>query len=154
MKWYNQLIFNIWLNTSTSLVIVWMVFGIYFHFVIYWYNYNCFMNMFFNHLISISKIFLKIYNLIPWVLNYFIPITVCKKPFNIKVLVEVQTHFKTNFYSNDLWSPSCVFNLWELSDIYIHYSSYSSLILVFYSFVYLLQCKHEKLQHFPFFKNV
>jgi hypothetical protein len=59
LKQYNQLIFNIWLSTSTSLVIVWMVFGVYLHFVVYWYDY----------------IF------IPWVLNYFIPSTTCKKPF-------------------------------------------------------------------------
>jgi hypothetical protein len=55
LKWDNEFICNIWLSTSSNLVIVWMVFKVYFHFAIYWYNYNFFNNTFFNHLISISK---------------------------------------------------------------------------------------------------
>jgi hypothetical protein len=55
LKWDNELICNIWLNTSSNLLIIWMVFEIYLHFVVYRYNYIFFTNILFNHLISISK---------------------------------------------------------------------------------------------------
>ncbi len=50
---------------SSNLVIVWMVFEVYLHFAIYWYDYNFFINIVFNHLISISKwdFFLQSYSL-------------------------------------------------------------------------------------------
>jgi hypothetical protein len=35
LKWGNEIICNIWLNTSWSLVIVWIVFETYFHFAVY-----------------------------------------------------------------------------------------------------------------------
>jgi hypothetical protein len=106
LKQYNQLIFNIWLSTSTSLVIVWMVFGVYLHFVVYWYDYIFFMNIYFNHLISISKqIFLFTILFLGFWTTLF-QVQLAKNPFNNKVLVEVQTHevSKNNFYSNNLWS--------------------------------------------------
>jgi hypothetical protein len=53
LKWDNEFICNIWLSTSLSLVIIWMVFKVYFHFVLYWWDYIFFT--FFNHLISISN---------------------------------------------------------------------------------------------------
>jgi hypothetical protein len=56
LKWDNEFLCNIWLNISSSLVIVWMVFYVYFHFTVYWYNYNFFTNIFFNHLISNFKV--------------------------------------------------------------------------------------------------
>jgi hypothetical protein len=73
---------NIWLNTSSHLVIVWMVFEVYLHFAIYCDNYNfLMMNIFFKHLLSISKWVFFLYNLILLVLNYIIPNTTSKKPF-------------------------------------------------------------------------
>jgi hypothetical protein len=65
LKWDNELIWNIWLNTWSNLVIFWMVFEVYLHFVVYWYNYNFFINIFFNHLILILKwdFFLQYYSL-------------------------------------------------------------------------------------------
>jgi hypothetical protein len=65
LKWDIELIYNIWLSTSSSLVIIWMVLKIHLRFVVYWYDYNFFINIFFNHLISISKwdFFLQSYSL-------------------------------------------------------------------------------------------
>ncbi len=107
LKWYNQFIFNIWLSTSTSLVVVWMVFGVYLHFVVYWYDNNFFMNVLFNHLISISKQFFLFTILFLGFWTTLFLVQFVKNPCNIKVLVEVQTHevSKNNFYSNNLWSP-------------------------------------------------
>ncbi len=58
-----KLICNIWLSTSSSLVIAWIIFEVYLHFAIYRYDYNFFIYIIFNHLISISKwdIFLQSY---------------------------------------------------------------------------------------------
>jgi hypothetical protein len=56
LKWYNELICNIWLSTSSNLLIVWMVFEIYLHFVVYWYNFIFFTNILFNHLIFNFKV--------------------------------------------------------------------------------------------------
>jgi hypothetical protein len=80
MKWDNELICNIWLSTSSSLIIVWMVFEVYLHFAIYHDNYKFFTNIFFNHLISISK-WIFFHKFIIWVFNYLIPSTICRKPF-------------------------------------------------------------------------
>jgi hypothetical protein len=55
LKWDNEFTCNIWWNISSSLVIVWMVFEVYLHFVIYHDNYNFLTNIIFNQLISISK---------------------------------------------------------------------------------------------------
>jgi len=52
-------------------------FEVYLHFVVYQYDYNFVINIFFNHLISISK-WDVFYNLIIWVLNYLIPSIICK----------------------------------------------------------------------------
>ncbi len=79
LKWDNELIWNIWLNTSSNLVMFWMVFKVYLHFVVYWYNYNFFINIFFNHLILILK-WDFFNNIILWVLNYLIP-SITKKKF-------------------------------------------------------------------------
>jgi len=35
LKWDNEFICNIWLNTSLSLVIIWMIFEIYLQFIVY-----------------------------------------------------------------------------------------------------------------------
>jgi hypothetical protein len=66
---------------QTSLVIVWMVFGVYLHFVVYLYDYNFFMNIFCNHLISISKqVFLfTILFLVFWTILF--QVQFAKKPF-------------------------------------------------------------------------
>jgi hypothetical protein len=55
LKWGNEFICNIWLNTSSSLVIIWIVLKVYLHFVIYCDDYNFLTNIYFDHLISISK---------------------------------------------------------------------------------------------------
>ncbi len=54
-RWDNEFICNIWLSTSSSLIIIWMIFEICLHFVIYCDNYFFFINILFNHLMSISK---------------------------------------------------------------------------------------------------
>jgi hypothetical protein len=62
-----QWIHMIWLSvsSSSSLVILWMVFEIYLPFAVYHDDYNFFINIIFNHLISISKwdFFLQSYSL-------------------------------------------------------------------------------------------
>jgi hypothetical protein len=65
LTWDNELICNIWLSTSSSLIIVWMVLEVYLHFAIYCDDYKIFTNILFNHLISISKwdFFLQSYSL-------------------------------------------------------------------------------------------
>ncbi len=55
LKWDNELICNIWLSASSSLVVIWMGFIVYLHFAIYHDNYNFLTNKLLNHLISISK---------------------------------------------------------------------------------------------------
>jgi hypothetical protein len=35
VKLYNQFIFNIWLNISSSFAIIWIIFKVYLHFAIY-----------------------------------------------------------------------------------------------------------------------
>jgi len=55
LKWDNEIICNIWLSTSWSLVIVWMVFEIYLHFAVYHDDDHFCTNIIFNHLTSISK---------------------------------------------------------------------------------------------------
>jgi hypothetical protein len=103
LKWDNEFICNIWLNTSSNLLIVWMVFEIYLHFVVYRYNYIFFTNILFNHLISTSK-WDFFDNLFFWVLKYFIPIIIIFKCFNIN-LVEVQKHsFKNSICDNNFLS--------------------------------------------------
>jgi len=67
-----------------------MVFEVYFHFAIYWYEYNFFINIFFNHLISISKwdVFWQSYSLgfeLPYSKYYLQRIVSFK-------LVELQIH--------------------------------------------------------------
>jgi hypothetical protein len=59
-----------------------MIFKKHLHFAIYHDDYNFFINILFNHLISISKweLFRKSFFL---VLNYLILSTICKKPFLI-----------------------------------------------------------------------
>jgi hypothetical protein len=78
-----------------------MVFEIYLPFAIYHDDYNFFINIIFNHLISISKwdLFLQSYSL-----GFELPYSkyhLQKKPFNIS-LVEVQTYIvsKNNFCDN------------------------------------------------------
>jgi hypothetical protein len=51
-----HLIFNIWFSISWSLIIIWMVFGLYFHFVVLCDEYHIFTNIFWNHLISIKNV--------------------------------------------------------------------------------------------------
>ncbi len=76
---------------QTSLVIVWMVFGVYLHFVVYWYDYKFFMNIFLNHLISISKqVFLFTILFLGFWTTLF-QVQFAKKPFHIN-LVEIQKH--------------------------------------------------------------
>lgn len=55
MKWGNEFIRNIWLTTWSSLLIIWIVFKVYLHFVIYCDDYNFLINIYFNNLKSISK---------------------------------------------------------------------------------------------------
>jgi hypothetical protein len=100
-----ELICNIWLTTSLSLVIVWMVFEVYLHFAIYHDDYKFLTNIFFNHLILISKWFF-FYNLIFWVLQLLYSNYHLQKTFNIS-LVEVQKHVvsKSNICDNNLWPP-------------------------------------------------
>jgi hypothetical protein len=53
---------------------------LYLHFLAYCADYIFLINIFFNQLILNSKWdFLN--NIIPWGFNYFIPSTICKKPF-------------------------------------------------------------------------
>jgi hypothetical protein len=80
LKWDNELICNIWLNTSSNLSIIWIVFKIYFHFAVYWYNYRIFINTLFNHLVSTSK-WDFFYNLFLWVFKYLIPSIIYRKIF-------------------------------------------------------------------------
>jgi hypothetical protein len=46
LKWDNEFICNIWLSTSSNLVIVWMVFEVYLHFAVYRDDYNFLINIF------------------------------------------------------------------------------------------------------------
>jgi hypothetical protein len=85
LKWDNELICNIWLSTSSNLLIVWMILKIYLHFAIYQYNY-----IFFNHLISTSKWDL-FYNFFFGFWNTLFQVLFIRKCFNIN-LVEVQKH--------------------------------------------------------------
>jgi hypothetical protein len=103
LKWDNEFICNIWLNTSSNLLIVWMVFEIYLHFVVYRYNYIFFTNIVFNHLISTSKWdFLTIFFFGFW--NILFQILFTKKCFSIN-LVEVQKHsFKSSICDNSFLS--------------------------------------------------
>ncbi len=55
LKWDNELC-NKWSSISSNLVIIWMVFEIYLHFVIYHDDYNFFTIILFNNLILISKV--------------------------------------------------------------------------------------------------
>jgi len=92
----------------------WMIFEVYLHFAVYWYNYNFFINILFNYLISISK-WDFFNNLILWVLNYSIPSTICKKSFNIN-LIEVQKHviLKSSICDNNLWPSYYAFTqIWK-----------------------------------------
>jgi hypothetical protein len=79
-----------------------MGFEVYLHFVVYRYDYKFFINIFFNHLISISK-WDFFCNPIHRVLNYFIPSIIYKNCFNIN-LVDVQKHIvsKSNICDNNL----------------------------------------------------
>jgi hypothetical protein len=86
LKWDNELIYDIWwLSTSSSLVIIWMVFEIHLHFVVYWYDYKFFINILFNHLISISK-WDFFYNLILWVWITLFQVLFVKNHFNINLV--------------------------------------------------------------------
>jgi hypothetical protein len=90
LKWDNKFICNILLNTSSSLVIIWMVFEVYLHFVVYGYDYKFFINIFFILLISISKWdFFTILFFGFWITS--IQILFEKDHFNIN-FVEVQKH--------------------------------------------------------------
>jgi hypothetical protein len=55
LKWDIEFICNIWLSTSSNLVIIWIVFEVYFHFGVCCDNYRFFTTVFSNCLISISK---------------------------------------------------------------------------------------------------
>jgi hypothetical protein len=79
-----------------------MVFKVYVHFAIYCDDYNFFTNIYFNHLISISK-WDFFYNLILWVLNYLIPSTIAKNPININ-LIKIQSHIisKNNIFDSNI----------------------------------------------------
>ncbi len=104
LKWDNELIYNIWLSTSSSLAIALIVFEVYLHFAIYWYDYNFFIYIIFNHLILISKwiFFLQSYFFGFWSTSF--QVLFAKKCFNIS-LVEVQKHVisKHNICGNNLW---------------------------------------------------
>jgi hypothetical protein len=104
LKWDNELICNIWLSISSSLVITWIVFEVYLHFAIYRYDYNFFIYIIFNHLISISKVrfFLTILFFGFWSTSF--QVLFAKNRFNIS-LVEVQKHVisKHNICNNNLW---------------------------------------------------
>jgi len=64
LKWDNEFICNKWSSISSNLAIIWMVFEIYLHFIIYHDDYNFFTTILFNNLISISKVdFFTIYSL-------------------------------------------------------------------------------------------
>jgi hypothetical protein len=84
LKWDNELICNIQLNISSSLVVIWMVFIVYLHFAIYHDNSNFLTYKLFSHLISISKwdffgqskLFFGF-----WTMLFQIPFA--KNPFNI-----------------------------------------------------------------------
>jgi hypothetical protein len=58
-----------------------MVFEIYLHFAKYWYNYEFFIDIFFNHLISTSK-WDFFNNFFFWVLKYLISSIIYKKSFH------------------------------------------------------------------------
>jgi hypothetical protein len=103
LKWDSELICNIWLSTSLSLVIVWMVFEVYLHFAVYWYNYNFFTNIFFNHLILTSKWdFFRIIFFGFWTTLF--QVLFAKDRFNVS-LVEVQKHLvsKSSICDNNIW---------------------------------------------------
>ncbi len=87
LKWYNQLIFNIWLNISSNVVIIWIILIIYLHFVVY-YNMYFFTNILFNHLISIKKC------------NFF---------WQLHYLVVELPYFEYN-----LWKPLLILVWWKL----------------------------------------
>ncbi len=90
LKWDNEVICSVWLSTSSNLLIVWIIFEVYLHFAIYWYNYIFFINILFNHLISASKWdFLIIFFFGFW--NTLFQVLFTKRYFNIN-LVEVQKH--------------------------------------------------------------
>ncbi len=104
LKWDNELIYDIWLSTSSSLIIFWMVFEVYLHFAIYRYDYNFFINIFFNHLILISKWFSFCTILFFEFWPTLFQVLFAKNCFNFS-LVEVQKHVvsKSSICDNNLW---------------------------------------------------
>jgi hypothetical protein len=78
--WYNQLTFYISMSTSSSLVIIWMLFRVYLQFEIYWYD--ILINIPFNHLFTI--LFFGF-----WITLF--QVQFIKIPFNVN-LVEAQIH--------------------------------------------------------------
>ncbi len=103
-KWDNEFICNIWLSTSSSLIIVWMVLEVYLQFAVYCDDYKIFTNILFNHLISISKwdFSLQYYSLGFELLysKYHL-----QKNFFTMNLVEAQKQviLKSNICDNNLW---------------------------------------------------
>jgi len=64
LKWYNQLIFNIWLGISSKLTIIWYFWNTVTQVAIHCYEYYIFTNMFFNPLISTKcNLFQQFYSL-------------------------------------------------------------------------------------------
>jgi hypothetical protein len=80
LEWGNEFICNRWLNTSSSLVIIWIVLKVYLHFVIYSNDYKIFTYIYINHSISISKwdFFLQSCSL---GFELLISSAICTKPF-------------------------------------------------------------------------
>jgi hypothetical protein len=78
-----------------------MVFEVYLHFAIYRYDYNSFINILFNHLISIHN-GICFYNLILWVLNYLIPSIICKKLFISLIEIQIHAILKNSIRDNNL----------------------------------------------------
>jgi hypothetical protein len=72
LKWNNEFICNIWLYTSSSLIVISMILK-YIRPLHYHDNHNFFINIFFNHLISILKWFLLT------ILFYFVINTISNK---------------------------------------------------------------------------
>jgi hypothetical protein len=108
LKWYNQLIFNMWLNMSSSFTIIWIIFRVYLHLV----HVLFFRYIIFSYLISINlkKIFWKLHHL-AIELPYF-EYTLQKHLFNINLVkIENCTILKNNNYGNIFWSNVMCFHL-------------------------------------------
>ncbi len=99
LKWCNQLMFNIWLNISSSFAFIWIIFRICLHFVLYWYMYQFFTNIFFNQLKSIKK------HSFFWQLHY-LTIEVFYFEYNLWIFFLILTCWKlkvAQFWKKYLW---------------------------------------------------